>query len=425
MILSGVASAEGAATYTMTELLFVLAIVFTATKALGELAVRLKQPAVLGEIIAGVILGGSALGILNPNDPVIHALSEVGVIVLLFATGLHTDVSSLVRAGAASTAVAVAGVVLPFASGYAVAMALGATSTQALVAGAAMCATSVGISARVMSDLNQLDTKEGQVVLGAAVIDDVIGLIILAVVMGATSGASMGALDVLRIAGIAIGFVLVAIIVGGKIATVGHSLVRRAQTTGALGLLALAFAFTMAAIADRVGSALIVGAFAAGLVLDDRHDRHEIEKATTAVGNFVVPIFFASVGAMVNLGAMMNARSLGIGAALIVCGVLGKIAAGWAPTWFKGNKLLVGVAMVPRGEVGLIFAQMGLAGGAIDDGLFGAIMLMVLVTTLITPPALAAIARRKPAVVAAPVEYIEGGIDELVGGVAPEKPPVL
>jgi Kef-type K+ transport system membrane component KefB len=395
--------------------------VFAATKALGELAVRLKQPAVLGEIIAGVILGGSVLGVLNPGDPVIHALSEVGVIVLLFATGLHTDVSSLIKAGPASTAVAVAGVVLPFASGYAVAMALGASSTSALVAGAAMCATSVGISARVMSDLDQLDTKEGQIVLGAAVIDDVIGLIILAVVMGLTSGASIGALDVVRIAGIAIGFVVVAILVGGKIATVGHSLVKRAQMTGALGLLALAFAFTMAAIAERVGSALIVGAFAAGLVLDDRHDRHEIEKAPASVGNFVVPIFFASVGAMVNLGAMMNARSLTIGAALIVCGVLGKVAAGWAPVWFKGNKLLVGIAMVPRGEVGLIFAQMGLATGAIDDGLFGAIMLMVLVTTLVTPPALASIARRKPIVAAVPVGYVEGGIDEMVGGVPKDR----
>jgi Kef-type K+ transport system membrane component KefB len=151
----------------------------------------------------------------------------------------------------------------------------------------------------------------------------------------------------------------------------------------------------MAALAEKVGSALIVGAFAAGLVLDDRHDRHEIEKATTSIGSFVVPIFFASVGAMVNLQAMMNAKSLTIGAALIVCGIIGKMAAGWAPVWFKGNKLLIGVAMVPRGEVGLIFAQMGLAAGAIDEGLFGAVMMMVLVTTLVTPPALAAIARRQ------------------------------
>jgi Kef-type K+ transport system membrane component KefB len=382
------------ADYTIRHLLFVLAAVFVATKAMGEIAVRLKQPAVLGEIIAGVLLGGSALGILDPHNPTIHAMSELGVIVLLFATGLHTDVSSLVKAGTASSAVAVAGVVLPFVSGYYVTIALGATPTQALVAGAAMCATSVGISARVLSDLGQLNSSEGQVVLGGAVIDDVIGLIILAVVMGITSGAEVGILDVARIAGVAIGFVAVAIIVGGRIATMGHAFVKRAQVSGALGLIGLAFAFSMAGLAEKVGSALIIGAFAAGLVLDDRHDRVEIEKATTAIGNFVIPIFFASVGAMVNLGAMMNAKSLTIGAALIVCGVLGKVAAGWAPVWYRGNKLLIGVAMVPRGEVGLIFAQMGLGAGAIDDGLFGAIMMMVLVTTLVTPPALAAIARR-------------------------------
>ncbi|HET9424041.1 MAG TPA: cation:proton antiporter [Gemmatimonadaceae bacterium] len=412
------ATGEG---YTVPQLLLVIAAIFAATKLFGEIALRFRQPAVLGEILAGVVLGGSALGILDPSDRVIHAMSEVGVIVLLFATGLHTNVSSLLKAGPAATAVAIAGVVLPFASGYFIAVGLGATSTQALVAGAAMCATSVGISARVLSDLRQLDTREGQVVLGAAVIDDIIGLIILAVVMAITAGGSPTLVDVARIAGIAIGFVVLAILIGGKVVTVGHKLVVRAQSSGALGLLALAFAFGLAALADRVGSAMIVGAFAAGLVLDERHDSPEIEKATAAVGNFFVPIFFASVGAMVDIGAMMNARSLSIGGALIVFGILGKVAAGWAPFWFKGNKLLIGVAMVPRGEVGLIFAQMGLAAGAIDGGIFGAIMLMVLVTTLVTPPALAAIARRKPAAAGPSVGYDSGGLDELVGGVPPER----
>lgn len=417
MIAGLAAPADAGTGYTVPQLLLVIAAVFAATKAFGELALRMKQPAVLGEIIAGVVLGGSLLGILDPADRVIHAMSEVGVIVLLFATGLHTDVRSLVKAGGAASAVAVAGVVLPFASGYFVAIWLGATPLQALVAGAAMCATSIGISARVLSDLGQLDTKEGQIVLGAAVIDDVIGLIILAVVMAAAAGSSMGVLDVSRIAALAIGFVLVAILVGGRLATFGHHLVVRARTSGTLGLLALAFAFALAALANQLGSAMIVGAFAAGLVLDDRHDRQEIEKATASVGNFFVPIFFASVGAMVDLRAMANPQSLMIGGALIVCGILGKVAAGWAPFWFKGNKLLIGVAMVPRGEVGLIFAQMGLAAGAIDGGLFGAIMMMVLVTTLVTPPALAAIARRKPAAVGAGVGYEGGGIDDLVGGV--------
>lgn len=402
--------------HAVAHLFLVLATVFAVTKLLGELALRLKQPTVLGEIIAGVILGSSVLGILDPNDPVIRTMSEIGVVVLLFATGLHSDVSSLVKVGGTAAAVAVAGVVLPFGSGYFAAMMLGATSTQALVAGAAMCATSVGISARVLSDLGQMDTREGRVVLGAAVIDDIIGLIILAVVMAIAAGGAMSMGGVAKIGGIAVGFVLIAIVFGGRVATIGHRVVRRAQSAGTLGLLAIAFAFALAALADRVGSALIVGAFAAGLVLDDRHDRKEIERATTSIGHFFVPIFFASVGAQVDLAAMANRQSLGIGAALIVCGILGKVAAGWAPVWFKGNKLLIGVAMVPRGEVGLIFAQMGLAAGAIDAGLFGAIMMMVLVTTLVTPPMLASVARRAGGGTGG--SSLPGGnIDDLVVGV--------
>jgi Kef-type K+ transport system membrane component KefB len=404
--------------HSVARLFIALAAIFAGTKILGELSLRLKQPTVLGEIIAGVLLGGSVLGIVDPVDPVIHAMSEIGVVVLLFATGLNTELSTLVRVGGAATAVAVVGVVLPMASGYYAAEALGATPIQALVAGAAMCATSVGISARVMGDLGQLDTREGQVVLGAAVIDDIIGLIVLAVVMAIAAGGGMGIGATARIGAIAVGFVVVAVLIGGRIASVGHHLVKRAQSAGTLGLLALAFAFALAALADSVGSALIIGAFAAGLVLDDRHDRAEIERATTAVGHFFVPIFFASVGAQVNLGAMANAKSLGIGAALIVCGVAGKMLAGWAPVWFRGNKRLIGMAMVPRGEVGLIFAQMGIASGAIDDGLFGAIMLMVLVTTLVTPPMLASEARRSARRGQRRANELEGNIDDLIVGVA-------
>ena len=266
------AAPAGIAEYSIGQLLLVLAAIFAATKTLGFVATRLKQPAVLGEIIAGVILGGSVLGVLDPHEPRIHALSELGVIILLFMTGLHTDVSSLIKAGAASMAVAVAGVVLPFVSGYYVTIAMGATPLQALVAGAAMCATSIGISARVLSDLGQLNTSEGQVVLGGAVIDDVIGLIILAVVMGIAGGASVGFLDVARIAGVAVGFVAAAVLLGGKVATIGHKFVKRADVEGTLGLAALTFAFVMAALAQKVGSALIVGAFAAGLVLEGRRE---------------------------------------------------------------------------------------------------------------------------------------------------------
>jgi Kef-type K+ transport system membrane component KefB len=170
----------------------------------------------------------------------------------------------------------------------------------------------------------------------------------------------------------------------------------------------------MGVLAEASGSAMIIGAFSAGLILHPTPQRAEIERNVTTLGTFFVPIFFATVGASVDLRALLSGPALGMGAALIVVGVIGKVVAGYAPWWFDGDKLLVGVAMVPRGEVGLIFARMGLASGAITAGLFGALMLMVAVTTVITPPALARIVRRTRG--PASGEFPGGGIDDLVAG---------
>ena len=408
-------AAPAVAGATVAELLLVLVAVFVATKLLGELAQRIGQPAVLGELIAGVLLGGSVLKILDPGDPVIHILSEIGVIVLLFEIGLHTDLKALVRVGRSAVTVGIVGVALPFAGGYFAATLLGQPPIVALVCGAALTATSIGISARVLSDLGRLDTPEGQVVLGAAVLDDVVGLIILSVVAGVVGGDGMTMLSIAKIAGVALGFVAVALILGGLIAPPVFSFVDRIKTSGALGLIAVAFAFGMAALASMAGSALIIGAFAAGLVLHNTPQRHDIERSVTSIGHFFVPIFFAAVGAAVELDALASPTALMIGGALIVVGVLGKVAAGFAPFWFSGRNLLVGVAMVPRGEVGLIFAQMGLASGAIGADIFGALMLMVLVTTFITPPLLGLIAGDKH-VSDDEAQPGDGGIDDLVAG---------
>jgi Kef-type K+ transport system membrane component KefB len=403
--------------------LIALVAIFLATKLLGELAQRFGQPSVLGELLAGVILGGSVLGIVNPSDPVIHVLAELGVIILLFAIGLETDLRSLTKVGSTALTVAIVGVVLPMSLGFVSARALGLATIPALVCGAALCATSIGISARVLSDLGVLETREGQVVLGAAVIDDVIGLIILAVVAGLADGASVSLLGVSRIAGVAIGFVVLAILVGGAIAPPAFRIIERIKSAGALGLFGLAFAFVLSWLAARSGSAMIVGAFAAGLVLYRVPQKHEIEHAATRLGHFFVPVFFASVGAAVDLRALADPSALLTGAVLILVGVIGKVAAGYAPWWFRGNKLLVGVAMVPRGEVGLIFAQMGLTSGAIDAKLYGALMLMVLATTFVVPPALARIA---PSRAGAPDDLPgEGGIDDLVAGESRRSPEVV
>jgi Kef-type K+ transport system membrane component KefB len=414
----------------VTSLLTALVAIFVATKLLGELAQRLGQPAVLGELLAGVLLGKSLLGIVDPSNEVLALLGEIGVIVLLFETGLHTELRSLLSVGNVAVVVALAGVVLPFALGLGSAYAFGLGHLPALVGGAALCATSVGISARVLSDLGRLDSAEGRVVLAAAVLDDIVGLVILAVVADVVTGTAIGVGHVARISLVAVLFFAGAVVIGMRVAPPAFGVIERIRMAGALGVFGIAFAFALAVLAKLAGSALIIGAFAAGLVLFVVPQKQEIERSTTTIGHFFVPIFFATVGAAVDLRALANARSLGIGVALTICGIAGKMIAGYVPWWFQGRKLLVGAAMVPRGEVGLIFAQMGLSTGAIDAGLFGAIMLMVLSTTLLTPPLLSRIARPTSTDGFATSATEEdrpgdGGIDDLVAGASQtdESPP--
>jgi Kef-type K+ transport system membrane component KefB len=383
-------------------------------KALGAVAQRFGQPAVVGELIAGVILGSSVLGLVDPANPVIRSLAELGVLVLLFEIGLHTDFKSLVNVGNEATTVAVVGVALPFGLGYGVSIALGLAVLPSIVAGAALTATSIGISARTLSDLNQLETPEGQIVLGAAVLDDIVGLVILSVVSALVGGAALSAGRIVMTSAIAIGFVVAAILLGALLIPPIFRLIGKIEVSGTLGVAGLVFAFLLAWLADAAGSATIIGAFSAGLVLHNTPQRDSIEKTTTGIGHFFVPIFFVSVGAAVDIRTLGQPGALALGAALVAVGVIGKFLAGYAPFWFKGSKSLVGIAMIPRGEVGLIFAQMGLATGALTSDLYSAIALTVLATTFITPPLLAMKVRStgsgprdKPG---------GGGIDDLVAG---------
>jgi len=377
-------------TQSIPHLLVVLAAVLLTAKLLGTLAQRLGQPAVLGELLAGVVLGASVFGLLNPNDPAIEALSELGVIVLLFEIGLNTDLRSMTRVIGTATTVAIVGVVLPLALGYAALVGmLGLSQIPALVCAAALTATSVGISARVLSDIGQLKSREGQVVLGAAVLDDIAGLVVLSVVTGVLTGGSWSVSGILLTTVISVGFVAAAVTVGPLLARPVFGWIQVIRAPGTLAVVALAFALILSAIAAGVGSAMILGAFAAGMILNTTIQRTEIERATTTTGHFLVPIFFASVGAAVKLSAFAESSTLAVAALLITMGVIGKFVAAYAPWWFRGNKPLIGVAMIPRGEVGLIFAQMGLATGSITQSQFSALTLMVLVTTFLAPPVLA------------------------------------
>jgi len=376
--------------HSMPHLLLVLAAVLVTSKLLGALAQRAGQPAVLGELLAGVLLGASVFGLLDPSDRAIEALSELGVIVLLFEIGLNTDLRSMTRVLGTATTVAIVGVVLPLVLGYAALVGLlGLDRIPALVCAAALTATSVGISARVLSDIGKLKSREGQVVLGAAVLDDIAGLVVLSVVTGVVTGGSWSVAGIVMTTIIAVGFIATAVTVGPLLARPIFSSIRSIRAPGTLAVVALSFALVLSALAGGIGSAMILGAFAAGMILNTTVERVEIERATTTIGHFLVPIFFASVGASVKLSAFTEGSTLAVAGILILVGVLGKFLAGYAPWWFRGNKPLIGVAMIPRGEVGLIFAQMGLATNSISASQFSALTLMVLVTTFLAPPVLA------------------------------------
>jgi len=374
--------------------LLALAVVLVTAKLVGELAERIHQPAVVGELLAGVLLGPSLFGFLDPTASWLHLFGEIGVVILLFQIGLETDLKRLLGVGGVALTVAVVGVAVPFALGYGVCRMMGLPNLESVVAGAALTATSVGITARVLSDLGRLQDAESQVVLGAAVIDDVIGLVILAVVSRVVGGGTITAGNVALTTGAAFGFVVAAIVVGRLVVPPIFRLLARIGRPESLAPMGLAVGFLVAVLAHAAGSALIVGAFAAGVVFQPTTHAHAIERGVTRLGHFFVPIFFVSVGAAVDVRTLADGRVLAIGGLLIVVAVLGKLVAGFAPVWFRGRKLVVGVGMIPRGEVGLIFAQTGLTAGVLDGGLFASVTAMVLVTTFLAPPALKALLGR-------------------------------
>ena len=393
--------------FSIPSLFLVLAAMLVAAKLLGEIAERFGQPAVLGELTAGVLLGGSVLGIVptgGTGAEIIHLLAELGVVLLLFEIGLETDLKEMFRVGPASLAVAAVGVVLPFALGFAYwaylpHAASGGTSdltVSAIFIGATLTATSVGITARVLSDLGQMRTQEARIIIGAAIIDDVLGLVILTVVSGLAAGASVEPLGILRVFAVAVGFLVVAVLVGRFAAPSLFDLVVRMRVRYVLLVFAIAFALGLAATAALVGSALIIGAFAAGVILSGTNQFDTIEHEVRPVASIFTPIFFVSVGASVNLGLLNPAREgatgiLGVAAALTALAIVGKMAAGWAAPWVKFRRLVVGVGMVPRGEVGLIFADIGRRAGVLNEAVFGAVLLTVMATTFVAPPALKAL----------------------------------
>jgi Kef-type K+ transport system membrane component KefB len=377
------------------DLLLGLVLVWLAAKAAGEAMERIGQTAVLGELLAGVLIGPGVLGLVHDSE-VLHALAELGVLILLFEVGLESDPGELLRAGPQATLVALVGVTAPFAVGYGVMTGLGHSALVAVFVGATLTATSVGITARVLRDLGRLQDAAAKVVLGAAVVDDVLGLIILAVVTGVaqTGGVSMGAIGLLS--GKAIGFLLVAIVVGVRLAPALVRWIGRLQARGTLIVYSVVFAVALAAVADLMGLATIIGAFAAGLILATTERRAHIEERIKPVADLLVPVFFVTVGMKVE-PAMLNpfaaGSQFGIAMLITVVAVASKLAAGLAVYQRGVRRWPVAVGMVPRGEVGLIFAGVGLSAGVIAGDLYSALIVVVMATTFAAPPWLKALYR--------------------------------
>lgn len=408
-------SLEQSGHYSIEHFFIALALILIFSKVFGELAERIKQPSVLGELVAGIILGGSVLAVVPSvagmaGYDTFHLLAEVGVAILLFEIGLETDLKDLIKVGFTSMLVAIVGVIVPFALGFASILVFekygmlgnvdpNFTILIAITVGATLTATSVGITARVLSDMNRLQSGEAKIILGAAVIDDILGLIILGVVSGLIEssesgiGVSVSAASVGIIFLKAFGFLFAAIIIGNLISKRLFNLVEKMRVRGVLLLSALSFAFIFAYLASLVGLAPIVGAFAAGLVLANTNQFKSIEERLKPVSDFFTPIFFIMVGAAVDVSVFNpfvkeNIPILLIALTLFIVAVVGKLVSGFA-VFQKGiKKSVVGVGMIPRGEVGLIFAQVGLTYGIFTSELFSAVTVMVMLTTFIAPPLL-------------------------------------
>jgi Kef-type K+ transport system membrane component KefB len=376
---------------TPSAFLLAFAAALVGAKLLGELAERIGQPAVLGELLAGVILGPSVLGWV-PLSQGLLLLAEIGVVLLLFEVGLETDLMELVKVGGRAIAVAVLGMALPFTGGYLLTFAAGFPTVTSIFVGAALTATSIGITARVLSELKMLDTREGRIILGAAVVDDVLGLVVLAVVSRIAEGGAISAGIVARSTLLALGFCVAAIVAGIPLGRRLILIVGRANVRGVLVAASVGFALLLAVAAKAAGSAEIVGAFACGLILARTNRRHDIDAALKPVVDVFAPIFFVSVGAQVDVRLLNPLQASNRGALLLALGLTavgfaGKFAAGFV----AGNgvrRAFIGAGMVPRGEVGLVFASVGRVTGALGPAVFAAVVVTVMATTFLAPPLL-------------------------------------
>lgn len=420
----------------LAGVLLSLVFIYLASKLIGEFCARINLPPVLGELIGGVVIGVSALNLLVFPDAegsgtnafvmqvlestagltpdlvpkvadtiseIISLLSEIGVIILLFEIGLESDLKELIRVGPQAAVVAVVGVAVPFVIGTAGLVALFQVPTiPAVFAGAALTATSIGITAKVLAEIQQLSSREGQIIIGAAVLDDILGIIVLAVV---ASLAKTGEIEVSKIVYLIVGaavFLIGSIFLGRLLSPFFVALVNRMQTRGQLLISSLIFVFILSYIGAVIQLEAILGAFAAGLILAETEKQKELEEQVLPIADMLVPIFFVVVGAKTDVSVLNpfdpgNREGLITATFLVVVAIIGKIVTGLAVFGQPGiNRLAIGVGMIPRGEVGLVFAGVGTSIGILSKSLTAAIIVMVIITTFLAPPFLRLVFQKEP-----------------------------
>ncbi|MEK0445378.1 MAG: hypothetical protein RLZZ399_699 [Verrucomicrobiota bacterium] len=372
-----------------SSLLLSLCVMFVAAKVFAEVFERLRQPAVVGEILAGVLIGPSVLAWVQPSE-ITQDFAEMGVIFLLFHVGLETKPSAILRVGKRAFSVAVLGILVPLFAGWGLMRGLGTAPMPALFVGTAMVATSVGITARVLSGMGVLGSLPSRIILGAAVIDDILGLLVLAVVSSFASG-SVNYVQIATTTLLAFGFTALSALVLAPVLKRLSKHIRRMHLGHAFFVMSLALCLALSAAAESIGIAAIIGAFLAGMALAEAtENEHTLHKQVSGVTEFLVPFFLTSIGMQLKLEVFKDPKTLGWAFLVTLVAVLSKLLGCGLGAWSLGARQAaqVGVGMIPRGEVGIVVAQIGLGMKIVDDSLFGVVLFMAVGTTLIAPPLL-------------------------------------
>lgn len=391
----------------ITSFIYIFVVILLFTKILGELVQKLHQPPVFGELIAGILIGPSVLGLIPDTEifahnHVFYLFAQIGLLLLLFETGLELSLKDLLEVGKKSFLVGFGGVVLPFALIAGFSLLTGGLSMEKILIASAFTATSIGITCKLLSELNVLDKKEAKIVIGAAIIDDILALAILGIISAlALPGQELSVFFTVKTIMVSVVFLVIAIAFGEIFVKRLIRILGRMRSRGALTTGSILFALVLSLVAMEIGSSLVLGAFAAGILLAETHQKETIERVLKPLVDIFTPIFFVSVGIFVNISVFnifdpANYNSLMWIAVLFLIAVGGKFLSGYMIAKEEGiNRKIIGISMVPRGEVCLIFASVGKISGILSDEMYTVIVATVMLSTIVVPPLMKALVINK------------------------------